>query len=139
MRFFIVAILFYFININSKVCSQNTTALSISETAQLMSKPLNSAVQVDSIVIKGNKRTKSRIVTRELTFSHGDTLPLSTLSAILEQNRLRLMNTNLFLSAKINLKNWTEENHVIVQIDLIENWYLYPIPIFEIADRNFNV
>jgi hypothetical protein len=49
------------------------------------------------------------------------------------------MNTSLFLSAKINVKKWTEDNHVTVQIELIENWFLYPVPIFEIADRNFNV
>jgi outer membrane protein assembly factor BamA len=141
MRFFIFIICLYFIKFNNTVFAQNTTALSISETAQpiFLTKTLTSAVQVDSIVVKGNKRTKTRIITRELTFSNGDTLPLSSLSSVLEQNRLRLMNTNLFLSAKINLKNWTEENHVVVHIELIENWYLFPIPIFELADRNFNV
>lgn len=96
-------------------------------------------VIVDSIAIEGNKKTKSRIMLRELTFSVGDTLPLSMLSATLEQSRLRLMNTNLFLKASMNIKNWTERNHITVVITVHENWFLFPIPIFELADRNFNV
>jgi outer membrane protein assembly factor BamA len=99
----------------------------------------NAAVVIDSITIIGNKKTKRQIMLRELTFSKGDSVSLSMLSSVLEQNRLRLMNTNLFLNAKMNVKNWTENNHVIVQIDVTENWFLFPIPIFEIADRNFNV
>jgi outer membrane protein assembly factor BamA len=99
----------------------------------------NVAVVIDSISIIGNKKTKRQIMLRELTFSKGDSLPLSTLSSVLEHNRLRLMNTNLFLKAKMNVKSWTENNHVVVQIDVTENWFLFPIPIFEIADRNFNV
>ncbi len=99
----------------------------------------NTAVVIDSITIIGNKKTKRQIMLRELTFSKGDSVSLSMLSSVLELNRLRLMNTNLFLNAKMNVKNWTENNHVIVQIDVTENWFLFPIPIFEIADRNFNV
>ena len=56
-------------------------------------------VVIDSIFIEGNKKTKNRIILRELTFSQGDSLPLSTMAAALEQNKLRLMNTNLFLTA----------------------------------------
>jgi outer membrane protein assembly factor BamA len=94
---------------------------------------------VDSIVIEGNKRTKNRILLREMTFGVGDSIPLSTLSIVLEQNRNRLLNTNLFLSCKMNINRWAEDNHATVVIKVIENWYLYPIPIFELADRNFNV
>jgi outer membrane protein assembly factor BamA len=96
-------------------------------------------VVIDSIHIEGNKKTKNRIMLRELTFSQGDSIPLSTMPAVLEQNTLRLMNTNLFLNAKMNIRNWTADNHVVIDIKVKENWFIYPIPIFEIADRNFNV
>jgi outer membrane protein assembly factor BamA len=99
----------------------------------------NAMVVIDSIFIEGNKKTKKRILLRELTFSQGDSLPLSTMAAILEQNQLRLMNTTLFLTAKMNIKNWEADNHVSIQITVKENWYIFPIPIFELADRNFNV
>ena len=99
----------------------------------------NAMVTIDSIYIAGNKKTKNRILLRELTFSQGDSIPLSMMPSILEQNRLRLMNTGLFLNSKINIKNWKADNHAIAEIIVTENWFLYPIPIFEIADRNFNV
>lgn len=99
----------------------------------------NSVIIVDSIAILGNKKTKTPIMLRELTFKKGDTIPLSILSAVLEQNRLRLMNTNLFLKTQMNIKDWKEDNRVVVLIEVTENWFLFPIPIFEIADRNFNV
>ncbi len=99
----------------------------------------NAMVVIDSIHIEGNKKTKTRILLRELTFSQGDSIPLSMMSVVLEQNRLRLMNTNLFLNAKMNIKKWEANNHVILQISVTENWFIFPIPIFEIADRNFNV
>jgi outer membrane protein assembly factor BamA len=99
----------------------------------------NAMVVIDSIHIEGNKKTKNRIMLRELTFLQGDSLPLSTMSAVLEQNTLRLMNTNLFLNAKMNIRKWTADNHVVIDIKVKENWFIYPIPIFEIADRNFNV
>jgi outer membrane protein assembly factor BamA len=97
------------------------------------------AVKVDSIIIEGNRKTKRRYITRELTFQEGDTIPLSMMSGVLENNRLRLLNTTLFVSVKINVVEWKEDNHVNIKIICLENWFFYPIPIFELADRNFNV
>jgi hypothetical protein len=97
------------------------------------------AIMVDSIIIEGNRKTKRRYMTREMTFREGDTIPLSILGNVLENNRLRLLNTNLFVSVKVNISHWREDNHVTVKIICLENWFFYPIPIFELADRNFNV
>lgn len=98
----------------------------------------NTQVVVDSIEFDGNKKTKDRIMLRELTFAKGDSIPLSMLNTVLEQNCQRLMNTNLFFNAKSNVKQW-ESNRLIIQFKVTENWFLYPVPIFELADRNFNV
>jgi outer membrane protein assembly factor BamA len=97
------------------------------------------AVKVDSIIIEGNRKTKRRYITRELTFKEGDTIPLSMMSSVLENNRLRVLNTTLFVSVKMNVVEWKEDNHVNIKIICLENWFFYPIPIFELADRNFNV
>ena len=97
------------------------------------------AVMVDSIVIVGNQKTKRSYMLREMTFQERDTIPLSILGNILETNRLRLLNTSLFVSVKLNVNKWQDDNHVTVTITCLENWYFYPIPIFELADRNFNV
>jgi outer membrane protein assembly factor BamA len=97
------------------------------------------AVTVDSILIEGNRKTKRRHMTRELTFKIGDTIPLSTMPAVLENNRLRLLNTNLFVSVKMSVVPLADSTHAVIKIVCLENWYFYPVPIFELADRNFNV
>ncbi len=50
------------------------------------------------------------------------------------------MNTGLFTLVKMNIKDWDDSKKAItVHIQVAENWYIYPFPIFELADRNFNV
>lgn len=70
----------------------------------------------------------------------GDTIPLVDLKRQLELCELQLMNTGLFTKATCTLKNWEgETNRIQLQVELLETWYIYPFPIFELADRNFNV
>jgi outer membrane protein assembly factor BamA len=101
------------------------------------------SVIVKSVFVEGNRKTKTRIITRELTFAIGDTIPLSKFGKILEENRLRVMNTNLFSVVEMNAKDWKSGDlpidEVNVTINIIENFFVYPIPIFGLADRNFNV
>jgi hypothetical protein len=101
------------------------------------------SVIVKSVVVEGNRKTKTRIITRELTFSIGDTIPLSKFGKLLEDNRLRVMNTNLFNVVQLNVKDWKSGNlpvdEVNIVITVIENFFVYPVPIFGLADRNFNV
>jgi len=94
---------------------------------------------IDNILIEGNKRTLDRIVLRELDFQKGDTISFKELSDELERNALVLMNTGLFSKAKVNIKNWKEGNHLDLEVEVQEAWYIYPLPLFELADRNFNV
>jgi outer membrane protein assembly factor BamA len=96
-------------------------------------------VIIDSIHFIGHRKTRTSILFRELTFHAGDSLKQDELSKVLELNRLRLMNTGLFSWVKMNLKNWNEKNHANLEVSVQEMWYIWPIPIFEIADRNFSV
>ena len=96
-------------------------------------------VYIDSITIEGNRKTRPGLILRELEFSVGDTLATATLSETLERNSLRLMNLAIFNSARINVRRWENGNHIVLHISLIEAWYIFPAPIFELADRNFNV
>jgi outer membrane protein assembly factor BamA len=101
------------------------------------------SVIVKSIVVEGNRKTKTRIITRELTFATGDTIPLSKFGKLLEDNRLRIMNTNLFNVVQLNVKDWKSGSlpvdEVNIVISVVENFFVYPVPIFGLADRNFNV
>lgn len=50
------------------------------------------------------------------------------------------MNTGLFNEVIINVSKWnTTDQKIDLEVRVEEAWYLYPIPIFELSDRNFNV
>lgn len=70
----------------------------------------------------------------------GDTINISEISETLLRNRQYIFNTSLFQAVEINIKNWdTNLNTLDLEIIVLEDWYIYPIPIFALADRNFNV
>ena len=95
---------------------------------------------ISQITIEGNKKTKDRVILREMDVAIGDTINISDISKILLRNRQYIFNTSLFQSVEINIKNWnTESNTLDLEIIILEDWYIYPIPIFSLADRNFNV
>jgi len=94
---------------------------------------------ISDISINGNKKTKDRVIHRELDIRVGDTIPMEVLSQQILENEKRILSTGLFTSVKLNIKDWDEETQQArVEIDLVENWFIYPSPIFELADRNFN-
>ncbi len=95
-------------------------------------------IRIDTIILEGNRKTRPALILRELEFSAGDTLALASLAETLERNRLRLMNLGLFTSSNIVLEP-LPDNRLALRFMLVEMWYLYPIPLFELADRNFNV
>ncbi|PSR15253.1 MAG: hypothetical protein DA408_02210 [Bacteroidetes bacterium] len=95
---------------------------------------------VDQLTFTGNKRTRTAVILRELPFAVGDTILLADLPAKLLAGERQLLNTGLFMTAAITYKKWegaTQRIHL--EVDLLEAWYIYPIPKFELADRNFNV
>jgi hypothetical protein len=102
--------------------------------------PATGFVTITNIYLDGNRRTKPDVILRELDFDSGDTISLDQLTARLERNELNLMNTGLFTSARIYFKEWVgTTNRVGLQISVQESWYIFPFPIVELADRNFNV
>jgi len=111
------------------------------ENTQTMGNPGKGAyvkkITIGKIILEGNKITRPHIINRELLFKKGDSLDINTLDQQLKQSRLNLLNTALFNF--ITIDTASEENGSLnVKIKMIERWYLFPFPIFEIADRNFN-
>jgi len=97
-------------------------------------------VTVQSITIHGLKRTKPSIVYRELTFAEGDTILQGELGNIMERNRNNLLNLGIFNEAVVNISEWDTKQQVVdITIEVKESWYIYAVPILELADRNFNV
>jgi outer membrane protein assembly factor BamA len=95
-------------------------------------------IVIGNVSIIGNKITKEHIITRELTFKKGDTLTSSDFEAQRKHSEENLMNTSLFNSVHIG-KIVNPDSSVEVMILLTERWYLFPLPVFDIVERNFNV
>ncbi len=95
-------------------------------------------VIINDITVSGNKRTKLPIIFRELDFKSGDTLSLASLEAVLKESRDQVYNTGLFNEVKIEQKAKSGQ-HIDFDILVEERWYIYPVPVLELVDRNFNV
>lgn len=95
---------------------------------------------VDSIILCGNKVTKDVIIFRELTFKQHDTIPAYDFIEELTRTRENLLNTSLFNFVTIHdsIVSGGNPSHIQIHIRFVERWYLWPFPIFELSDRNFN-
>jgi hypothetical protein len=99
----------------------------------------NGKIIIRHITFTGNKITKDRILQRELIVKENDTIALENLSAALQQSRKNLVNTSLFNF--VTYDSLPVEGHpdqLDLNFEFIERWYVWPVPIFEFADRNFN-
>jgi outer membrane protein assembly factor BamA len=92
---------------------------------------------IHDIRIKGNDVTHESIILRELIFSVGDTVPKMELIPSLQRSRENLLNLALFNFVYLNVDH-LGANSIDVIIEVTERWYIWPIPILEYADRNFN-
>jgi outer membrane protein assembly factor BamA len=87
--------------------------------------------------IEGNHKTKPSLIIRELDFAPGDTLPATQIADILLRNRNKIFNTNLFITVDLLLEP-SPKGNIELLIKVTEQWYVFPMIIFELADRNFN-
>ena len=95
-------------------------------------------VYVKSISYEGLKKTKISAVKRYMNIKEGDSISLAVLMNKLDENRRNILNSKLFSKVELKILEWQEAN-VSIQLKVVEAWYVFPIPIFELADRNFNV
>jgi outer membrane protein assembly factor BamA len=93
---------------------------------------------INKISIEGNKITKSSIIFRELLFHENDTIESIKLEKMMEQSKNNLLNTSLFNFVIIDTSN-VHEGKTDIKISVVERWYIWPMPFFQLADRNFNV
>ena len=93
--------------------------------------------RVNSIKIEGNKVTKRATVLRELSFQVGDSLTLKEFNENLKQSELNIGSQWLFNF--VDIITYFNQNEIDVTIEVTERWYVWPYPILEISERNFNV
>lgn len=93
---------------------------------------VNFPVKIDSVIIMGNEKTKDEVLLREIPFDFPDSLTLEDLQFI--QNRLN----NLFLFNRVEMRVVTAGRRNMLLIQVGELWYIYPVPIFFLNDREWS-
>ncbi len=94
-------------------------------------------LQVDRILIIGNKVTRQRIIERELTLKPGDSINARRLDFELDWDKKKLYNLRLFNTVSVRALD-KGNDHFDLLVEVTERWYIFPVPIFELSDRNFN-
>ncbi|HXB40235.1 MAG TPA: hypothetical protein VNZ49_06810 [Bacteroidia bacterium] len=93
---------------------------------------------VDSIIIKGNKKTRHGIIMREINFRVNDSLTEIELKEKCLRSQQNLMNTSLFVHDTVSYTIDAASRRVSILISVHERWYFWPSLILQIQDRNFN-
>jgi hypothetical protein len=98
---------------------------------------ITSVWRIADIQIDGNEKTQEYIIRREMSLHEGKVLTLDELESLLAEDRKRISNTRLFVTVNTQAVP-LGDNHVQIQVNVLERWYVVPVPIFKLADRNFN-
>ncbi len=124
-------ILFFFISLPFASYAQpvgNTKSDSLSSSRNVL---------IDNIFITGNTKTKGRIILRELSIEKGKIYSFKALEEIIKADRNKVYNTKLFNEVEVAILE-LDFDKVDIVIKVVERWYLFPIPLLDIIDRNFN-
>lgn len=87
--------------------------------------------RVDSILIFGNETTKDFVILNEITFEIGDFVTNEELF----YNRERIYSLGLF--NKVSVEKIIENQKNVVIIEVEESWYIFPLPLLEIKERDY--
>ena len=128
--------IFFFFTICS-LQGQTFALLSLENDSQTYGGILGASVEVVGIQVDGQKIPQDAIMLRELAIKRGDYIHRSNLESVLEQESNKIFNTDLFVKSTIEAKE-IRPNKIELVIKVSEQWYIFPVPIFELADRNLN-
>ena len=88
-------------------------------------------------IIIGNKKTLDRIILRELTLKPGDSVLRFELEKMLLRDQNKIYNLRIFNTVKLRSLELPNKSFDLL-IEVEERWFSFPVPIFELSDRNFN-
>lgn len=94
--------------------------------------PFRFPVWVDSVRVEGNEKTRDQVILREIPFQLPDSLSEDDLIHI--QNRVQ----NLFLFNQVQIYMTEKSGKNIMVIRVKETWYIYPVPVLFINDRDWS-
>jgi outer membrane protein assembly factor BamA len=87
---------------------------------------------IRSVQIRGNNVTQPYVILREMSLRAGDTLSIASL----EKNKDRIYNLGLFNKVSIAHRDSADTTEIVV--DVVERWYIWPVPIFSLRSRAAN-
>ncbi len=91
---------------------------------------------IENISFEGLNHTKPNIISVELEVTKGDAILSVQIDSILNAQCVKLFNLQLFHWVRYNTT--IQNNRISVQFVFQERWYLWPVPILSLADRNIN-
>lgn len=98
----------------------------------------DSLVVIRSVSVEGNLRTRTPIILREMTLSEGVQVARTALDDLIEADRRKISNTNLFVTTALRQLATSTPDSVDLRVEVKERWYFLALPVFQLADRNFN-
>lgn len=107
------------------------------DTAKSMGIDSSSKLRITSINVKGNKKTKTYIILREIQLKPGDSVVAGELYKNLQQAQQQVYNTFLFTDVQVT-SEFISASEIKMNVTVKEKWYIYPTPQFQLVDRNFN-
>lgn len=93
---------------------------------------------IGDVITEGNFKTKRSIITREMALKTGDTIVADHLQKHLEIDQRKIINTNLFITVDLLTKPNPDSVRTDIRVVVKERWYFIALPVFQLADRNFN-
>ncbi|MFQ3213532.1 MAG: hypothetical protein ACJAT1_001659 [Marivirga sp.] len=102
-------------------------------------KKYTEVVYVSKISYIGNKKTKEKIISREVDIDTKASYVKSDLLELIKLDENKIFNTGLFTSVKGEIIPSIEDPKQVTIIFFVEErWYIWPSIIFKLADRNFS-
>lgn len=93
---------------------------------------------VRSILVTGQKKTRTYIILREVTLEEGRSYGVADIVSQVRTSRQNLMNTALFVDVSVTPCNWVGDS-LDIAVDVKERWYWWPFLYVKPIDRNWNV
>ncbi len=95
-------------------------------------------ILIGTIHFEGNLKTQTKIIAREMAIAPEMAFDSLGFQEALEVDRRKIVNTNLFITVEMKTQLDTDSLHTNITVIVKERWYFIMLPIFQLADRNFN-
>ncbi len=89
-------------------------------------------IVVERIVVSGNKTTEKSVILRELRHHVGGEFN----PELLAYERDRIYSLGLF--NRVEIDHTVNDRQAVIFIDVHERWYIFPVPVFGMKDRDWN-